>query len=60
MIRVLSLCCAACFLLGACAENTQNAQNNALNQEKVNYTEKLNGSLKTNKEDFYDKKIYIF
>ena len=57
MIRVLSLCGAACFALGACAESAKTAQNNVLNEEKGKIAEKLNGSLKTNQEDFYDENV---
>lgn len=57
MIKLMSLCCAACFLLGACAESVDTAKNNVVNEEKGKYTEKLNGSLKTNKEEFYDETV---
>ncbi|MBE7077214.1 MAG: hypothetical protein E7377_00760 [Clostridiales bacterium] len=57
MIRILSLCSATCFVLGACAESAKTAQNNVLNEGAGTYTEKTNGSIKTNQENFYDENV---
>ena len=55
MIRAMALCSATCFLLGACAESAKTVQNSTTTTEL--YSQKLNGSIQTNQEDFYDENV---
>ena len=58
MIRVLSVCAAACFALGACAESANTATNGGLNQNEGKVTsKKFDGAFKSNHEDFFDENV---
>lgn len=56
LIRVMALVGAASFAFGACAEKSNQVENNQP-QNSTTAVSKVNGAVKTNQEDFYDNNV---